>query len=283
MANLPEWIKAEWVEKHQKELSNLRVNESRSESFLKTRREIVAYGRALLLKNQIPEQKFVIFGQPRTGSTLLVELLNSHPKIHCENEILNAEVYKKVLFPSLYVQGRCAKFPNKVYAFKIIMFQLPEEHYTDPEQFMLNLSDQGWKIINTIRNDSLRSVISVMVAISRKQWHSREKNSFKNQKVSIDCHRLIELLERREIYQAKEQEILDKLDHIKVIYEKDLLLAENHQKTSDRVFDYLGLESVPVETKLLKVTSNQLSDVIENYAEVVENLRATKYAKLLSN
>ena len=33
--------------------------------------------------------RFVLFGQGRTGSKLLVELLHSHPDIHCDGEVLN--------------------------------------------------------------------------------------------------------------------------------------------------------------------------------------------------
>lgn len=41
-----------------------------------------------------PKTKFVIFGQGRTGSTLLTSLLSSHPEITCEGEcyMLHVEV-----------------------------------------------------------------------------------------------------------------------------------------------------------------------------------------------
>ncbi len=35
--------------------------------------------------------KFIIFGQGRSGSTLLKQLLDSHPEITCEGELLNVE------------------------------------------------------------------------------------------------------------------------------------------------------------------------------------------------
>ncbi|GGA30024.1 hypothetical protein [Okeania sp. KiyG1] len=283
MTNIPEWVKTEWVERRQKQITDFKRNESPFESILKIRGEIAAYSRALLLKHQIFEKKFVIFGQPRTGSTLLVQLLNNQPKIYCEKEILSAKDYRKMLFPNLYIQGRRVKFSGKVYGFKLMISQLPEEQYVDPEKFMFNLYYQGWAIIHLIRNNYLRSIISSMLASSRNQWEAKSKSSLNYQTIKIDCNKLIELLKRREIYRVKEKEILEKLDHIKVIYEEDLLLEENHQNTCDRIFNYLGLESIPIKTKLVKTTSNQLSDVIENYEEFVEKISQTKYAKFLSN
>ncbi len=262
-------------------MSNFRKSESKSEWILKKRREIAAYSRALLQKNQIPEQKFVIFGHGRSGSTLLVQLLNNQPKIYCEEEILNGRFYGEILFPSLCVKGRSAKFPSKVYGFKVKIYQLIEDQNIEPEKFILNLFRDGWKIINLKRNNLLRNEISTLVAYSRDKWHSTSESSLNNKKITIAPEQLLEGIERREIYQIKEQEILKNIDHIKVIYEEDLLPAENHQKTCDRIFNYLGLDSVPVKTKLVKTTSNQLSDVIENYEEVVEKLSQTKYAKFL--
>lgn len=205
MTNIPEWVKTEWIERRQKQITDFRRNESLFESILKIRREIAAYSRVFLLHNKISNKKFVIFGQQRTGSTLLVNLLNNQPIIYCEKEILSAKDEKKMFFPHLYIQGRRLKFPNKVYGFKLMISQLTEEQYVAPEKFMLNLYNHGWAIIHLIRNNYLRSIISSLLASSRNQWEAKSKSSLKNQRITIDCNKLIELLERREIYRSKEK------------------------------------------------------------------------------
>ncbi len=35
--------------------------------------------------------KFVIYGQSRSGSTLLVELINTHPDVQCDGELFNED------------------------------------------------------------------------------------------------------------------------------------------------------------------------------------------------
>lgn len=43
---------------------------------------------ALRARHPDPPRKFVIFAQGRSGSTLLTSTLDSHPDIHCDDEIL---------------------------------------------------------------------------------------------------------------------------------------------------------------------------------------------------
>lgn len=275
------WIKPEWIKTQQDKLTELKREEPLSISLVKFRREVAAYCRALLLKNRIPEKKFIIFGQPRTGSTLLADLLNSHPNVFCEGEILNAKTFKIVKLPNLYVQGRCIKTSNKIYGFKALMYQLIEEHCIDPGEFVNTLNTNNWTIINVVRQNYLRSIISSKVAAARNKWHFHSQDLPRMQKINVDPDLLLQCLEKRELYIDKESEILSKIQHIRVVYETDLLLPENHQSTCDRIFEALEVNSVKVKSKLVKTTANELSDVIENYDEIASKIGKTKYAQFL--
>ena len=275
----PEWVKDEWLENRRELLADgwdLKTSGQRKI------REVVAYGRGLFPTPPITEPKFVVFAQGRTGSELLVSLLNNHPRIHCEGELLNAKLNTKIVFPQLYVQGRRAKYPEKAYGFKVKIYQLTEDQHTDPQIFMHGLQSKGWKVIYLQRENLLRNSISCILGFQRNKWHDRSKNPLKEQKFTMACDRLLYELERRDIYTEKEAEILERIDHIKIVYERDLLGGENHQNTCDRLFAYLGLPSVGVRAKLKKTTSNRLSDFIENYEEIESAIAQTKYAKYLS-
>ncbi|MBE9126705.1 MULTISPECIES: Stf0 family sulfotransferase [unclassified Coleofasciculus] len=250
-------------------------------TFIKKRREFVAYGRTLLKKANNPTNKFVIFCQGRTGSTLLYSLLNSHPKIHCDDEILE----NRVLFPVLYVEGRCAKIKQPVYGFRVKIYQLINNQGKNPEAFLFNLHKNGWKIIYLKRKNILRQAVSRMLANRKNQWHltSQDKKNKTPSKAYIDCDELIKQIQDGEMYLEKEKEVLDNLNlpYITILYEDDLLKTEKHQETLNRIFDYLGLSSIPVKTQLVRTTSDQLSDFIENYEEVVKAVRQTNYAEFL--
>lgn len=86
------------------------------------------------------------------------------------------------------------------------------------------------------------------------------------------------------MYLSMEKQILDdlKIPYITIVYEEDLLPGDKQQKTMDIIFDYLDLPSVSVRTNLVRTTSDNMSDFIENYEEVVNIISQTKYAEFLA-
>ena len=74
---------------------------------------------------------------------------------------------------------------------------------------------------------------------------------------------------------------LEDIPHLSVTYEQDLLPQNRHQDTADRIFEYLGLAPARVETQLRKLTSNDLSQIVDNLDEVTAALRDTPFARFL--
>jgi hypothetical protein len=54
-----------------------------------------------------------------------------------------------------------------------------------------------------------------------------------------------------------------------------ILNTENHQKTADKAFNYLRLETFPMQTNLKKISSDNLDDDILDYSEIVDFIRQT--------
>lgn len=115
-------------------------------------KELSNYGGYLWKQSQLPEKKFVIFGRGRSGSTLLVELLDSHPQIHCDNEIL----HDRVLFPRLYIDSCASRYQSQVYGFKFLSYQIKDvQRISQPKKFLLQLYQSGYKIIYLRRENLL--------------------------------------------------------------------------------------------------------------------------------
>lgn len=252
-------------------------------------REISTYFCASLQASNLPETKFIIFAHWRTGSTLLADLLNSHSDITCEREILlpfiNSRI-RKIIFPYLYIKGRSVKAKTKVYGFNLKLYQLNyilTKLHGDPKSFMINLHRRGWKIIHLKRINVLRQTISHLVSQSRKQWECYVNKPTIHTRIKIDCDSLIRQTRMNELFSAAEERLLDNIPHVTVDYGNVLSRSIDHQRTADKIFKYLNLSSMPVKTKLERVSSEVLSDMIENYEDVVKCVNNTDYARFLED
>lgn len=220
--------------------------------------------------------RFVIFGQGRTGSSLLVQLLNSSPDIYCEDEILN----HKVPFPYHYVWARSNRSPQPFFGFKVKIYQLTQDQrIKQPRGFLERMVADGWKIIYLKRTDIVRHAMSNVVAAHRSSFHHKaSQGKFELKKFRVDSADFIRRIRLRAGWLKDEEEVLRDLPYLPVTYETDLLRPERHQDTTDRVFDFLGAARAPVKTELVRTSKDQLSDVIENYDDVIQAISRTEYA-----
>ena len=51
------------------------------------------------------DRRFVLVAMPRTGSTVLVDLLNSHDDIFCDNELYNPYQICRYRYDDPYIEG----------------------------------------------------------------------------------------------------------------------------------------------------------------------------------
>lgn len=241
-------------------------------------KEIVTYLRPWLKNSTIPGTKFVIFAQARTGSTLLGDLLRSHPEIYCDGELFPDGT---LLFPYRYIIGRAAKRKQQIYGYQLKIDQFELIQRIDAPTFLSKLHQEGWKILYLQRTNILRQAISELVARSRNKWEDRSKNPLKNQKIKIDNQQLLRLLEWRENMLQQERQALAGVSYLPLTYENDLLNSDKHQQTLNKVFNYLGVASAPVQTRFQRTTSDQISDFIENYHEIADLIAQTDYDRFL--
>lgn len=230
-----------------------------------------------------PSVRFIIYGQGRSGSSVLLDLIGSHPNVYCESEIFNRNVAARLTWPMRYLQARAALSPQPVYGCKMKIYQMTDDQaIEDPHQFLLDLHAEGWKVIHLVREDLFRKALSLVVAETRGQFLDRRQDSAGGvSSIRIDPARLVAAMRERRSADEAEQAALEGIPHVRVTYESDLLDAANHQATSDRVLAYLGLESAPVETRYVKTSRGRVSDYISNYTEMCEFLSQTEFASYL--
>ena len=237
---------------------------------------------SLILINP-PDNKinFIIYSQGRTGSTLLVDLLNSHPLIHCDREVF----FLKTLLPYNFLKSKSIIYGKQNYGCKIQGRQLQlQVGDSGIKPFIKTFNQYGWKIIYLKRRNILRHAISKLVymeiGMQNRHQHTGEKKLNINQ-FRIDSKKLFEFMADIERVNEFDEEILREIPKITLTYEDHLLQPEKHQETMDKIFNFLGIESCVVRSDLDRITGKDLRSFITNYDEVASLISKSDYAKYI--
>jgi LPS sulfotransferase NodH len=242
-------------------------------------KELLNYTRYSLQRSQLPAKKFVIFGRGRSGSTLLVNLLDSHPQIHCDNEIL----HDRVLFPRQYIDSCASRYHSQVYGFKLLSYQLKEvQRISQSAKFILELYQSGYQIIYLKRENLLHHALSNIAARQKQKFHYRvSQDKVEKKPIYVEVEELVKWLSGSEQLDNFEHQILQNIPHLPLTYENNLQESLCHQTTVDLIFELLDIPSVPVKTNLIKAMPLKLTEMVSNYEEIIKSLQGTKYEKFL--
>lgn len=246
--------------------------------------------------------RFVAFGLARSGTTLLVRLLDSHEQILCMGEVLQPEssichplypipryqLYREQstrsrLISKLakdyglrrYLDWLFETYRNEAVGFKLMLVQLQE--FPQVADYMRK---KQFRIIHIVRENLLKLHVSYARAQMTDLWVS--KKPVAQTQVKLAVRDLLDDLEDLEKQQQLQSQLISQmqLSHIELIYEK---LAQDYGQALLPVLDFLGVDKkYKLNTELRKITSDDLKQVIENYQEVTDALTSTRYERFLS-
>jgi hypothetical protein len=235
-----------------------------------------------------PKIRFVIFGQGRSGSTLLVKMLNAHPDITCDLEVMNARLWGRIsrrlllplwrYYPIPLFSYKAARRQRRAYGFKLFF-----DHCKRTDIVLAQMYRQGWRIIYNQRRDVLTQAISLGVAQTTHRWHRRNGKPVESTTIFIQPALV---LTRLATYLADKKRItglLAKLPHLDICYEDDLEDTSVWERTSSRLLEYLGLPVMPLTASQVKTWDRPYSELIDNYAEIIAAVRNSEYAYLLDS
>jgi LPS sulfotransferase NodH len=222
-----------------------------------------------------PTTKFLIFTYGRSGSNLLVSLLRSHPQIHCNGELL----LKRVFFPERYLKCNERLSSRDVYGFKLLSSHFRIQRIADPQGFFDRLRADGYHVISLRRQNVLRQAISHIYAEYRGKFHHFQ-NSGEQKFVTmhLDLDDLKRELDMADELLKLEDKLLTGVPYLRLSYEDNLAEQRSQQSAVDLVCSYLGIPTWDVSTDLVKTTPQDLTTIIENYAELEAFVAGTKYA-----
>ena len=224
-------------------------------------------------------RRFVIVTPGRTGSELLTDLLNTHPGIVCEAEIL----HDRLALPESFVAGRATKAGLAragAYGFKLHCGHFGYQVLRERPGYLNRLSAKGFHIIFLRRNNYLAQAISSTIAL-RTRWHWREEDHAAFTALELDP---VEVLMMAYLFEESDHflsAVLQGLPHLDLIYEDDLQEPSAQQATAERICAQLGLPGAPVRSDHVRFTPRRLSETVKNFDEIADLIRPTRFAGFL--
>ncbi|MCA8949710.1 MAG: sulfotransferase [Planctomycetes bacterium] len=244
--------------------------------------------------------RFIVLGCGRTGSNLLVSMLNSHPHIRCMNELFNDADRSKILWgvharqespddlelrdrePVRFLEERV--FTNVEASTRFVGFKIFYYHARTPqwEPVWLHLrADPDLRVIHIKRRNRLRKHLSEKIANLTKKWAiTSDRDVHRDVTIKLWPHQCIASFERT-IAQEQEAEAFFR-DHAvhEVAYED---LAADPAACSRRVLEFLGAAPQPLQQGTRRQIVQPLSQIIENYDEIAAAFAGTPWASFLDD
>lgn len=234
------------------------------------------------------KNRFVLYTRGRSGGTLLIDLLASHPQIACENYGYRAELLAfHSFFPFHYIEAKAALAKAETYGFKLKPTEISLVQRRSSSAFLQNLHRRGWKIVHLRRQNLLRQSLSIQIATQTQVWHHFEgkqnAEKSKSEKVYIESKALMKYMAEAERIDAEEDDSLAVLPHLSLRYEADLLRTETQNATANRVFKFLGLPPHDAKTDFVRTGSDDIFKNVENADELRDFVLASPYAHFLDD
>ena len=222
-------------------------------------------------------KNFVIFGMGRTGSSLLVSLLNSHPQICCEGELfrslnrpLLSHFWRRYPLPYLAYRQLYIKWvEHKVaYGFKLHT-KLHGDQLIYTDHFLTTVAQQGWKIIHLQRARLFDQIISGFLANQTGRYFGDQQRQEAPVQLTFPVTDFVKRIEQGNAIRRQQQTLLATIPHLPVIYEQALADQTNWVKTVARICDYLAIPATSAVTSYVqKPWQYTYAELIVNYAEL---------------
>lgn len=238
---------------------------------------------------------FVIYTTQRTGSTLLVQLLDSHPQVLCigeafiDSEIYHAEYsYYRYIKESIWRRAYSRLFRSRAVKYYLNRFySLPQQQavgfkmmasYTPQFDCVLRyIRENDVKIIHLVRQNYLKKYLSLARASQSGQWHARKP--VQPRKIHVEPNNLVQGIRRLKEEDTLLNTYLDGMPALKITYQS---LQQRQDAAVGRILDFLQVDQdIELTADLVKINPDSAKDVIANYEEVADSLRGTEYERFL--
>lgn len=247
---------------------------------------------------------FIVFTSPRSGSSWLLDLLDSHPQIAAYAELFlpgdrtapnygsrDVQRFETKLAPGRPSGGwrlvpRRLAYLRRLFAVRpgvgAIGFKLMYEHPPAHPGVLPYLAVRRTRVVHLVRTNSLDQVVSWETATARGLFRVHAGEDVPPVRVRLDAATLATRLEKMAQATARARRTLDRyrLPALELTYEQ---LLHDPKATADLVAQFLGIKAdmwQPAST-LIPMNTAPRQDVIDNLGEVESALAGTQFSWML--
>lgn len=251
--------------------------------------------------------KFVVLTTQRSGATFFIKCLDSYPQIACRHQTVFTQDSKFKFFSfdrpsSFYYQYRTSSLKRRLRHIlqrkqlvydclndylhtlpsdsKVIGLKVSYNHIGKYPAIVAWIKEHNVRIIHLIRNNILKTIISLETAQKRRQFHSTQK--VKPVQVCLRPGKLKRNLARRERLIKQYRAMFTDQPYLEVSYEA---FVADRKAELQRVLQFFEVEvdrSVSLEADLVKLNPDSIEDIIENYEQIAQVLQGTSFEKYLT-
>ena len=222
-------------------------------------------------------KSFVIVSSGRSGSTLLVQLLNCHPNIRCKGELLNRSTLKRhdmvgegnrILIDYILASLLLWAPPWIPYtAFKVFNEQLQYCHLRLKE-VILALSNPP--VIVLYRKNMLETFVSLQIAFRNNIWYSETVTN--SDSIVVNWEQFAEYVDtERNRWKMSMSDLSGQTRKLFISYEE---LTSRQTDSMNKIFMFLGLDSCLVIVQADSKRQNPLSlpKKVKNYQQIAQEV-----------
>jgi LPS sulfotransferase NodH len=244
--------------------------------------------------------QFVVLTTQRTGSSMLMDLINAHPEIQSYGEVFldrprTEEAWNKTAWPTwrFYEYNLAHRTMRPFITFQyldqlaaegfskapVTGYKLMYGHLARKKEILWYWRSRKCKVIHLIRENHFDNLLSQHFNKQFRIQHVVEGQKQQvSQQIHLDTHQLLDKLQRLAKRKAYHQKLLKFLgyDHLEITYDG---LIHRKAETLQHIESFLGIAHYQgYETKFKKVDSRSYADKIANYEEVRSVLAGTPFA-----
>jgi len=247
---------------------------------------------------------FVVFTTPRSGSSWLIDLLDSHPRVAAHAELFlvgdrtppdygsrdvprfgaTLDESRRYGRPTLLV--RRVRYLNRLFdrrpGVQAVGFKLMYLQASAHTGIVPYLAARRARVVHLVRANALDQIVSYEAALARNVFRARRGDVVPEVTVRLDAPALPARLERMEseVADARRTVARYRLPALEVVYED---LADTTGDELTRVVSFLDVEPTAwqAESSLVGANHATRAELIENLSEVRTALAGTRYEWML--